>query len=428
MPRIRVARHLNLPRPILAAAGFAAAEIIVDLLVGRFFAWGRAEALLFLAFRPWLALALALVMARSGLSARLGGYALALGVAGLSESLFLLALGAANPWPEMLRGLAAGALLILVIDGVLRLGRRFLGKAGLAAGALAAALLFLIPGGLRGYEAILMARPAPPASAQPPALMLMTGLPIIWGEGGAFDPESRPARGYAMLQAEYRLRLLDLLDPERLATGRLLLLAQPRRLAPAELAALDQWLRRGGRALILTDPSLLWPSKLPLGDLRRPPPVGLLGPLLDHWGLTLHASARSGLVVLDMESGRRLAMAAPGTFTASGGRCTVEPGGLIARCRLGRGAAMLVADADLMDDRLWVAPGPNGDARHLRLADNPLIVADWLDSLAGVDRPRIGGEVAWLRDDANRPLAHFLAALPILLVLACAWLVRSRRG
>ena len=46
---------------------------------------------------------------------------------------------------------------------------------------------------------------------------------------------------------------------------------------------------------ILTDPVLVWPSELALSDIRRPPPVGLLGPLLTHWGLRLEASEMRGL-------------------------------------------------------------------------------------------------------------------------------------
>ncbi len=43
---------------------------------------------------------------------------------------------------------------------------------------------------------------------------------------------------------------------------------------PAEdLVALDNWVRGGGRVLLLADPMLEWPSKRPLGDPLRPPPM-----------------------------------------------------------------------------------------------------------------------------------------------------------
>jgi hypothetical protein len=56
----------RIPPPWLfaGAAAFAAAELAAGLLIGRFFASGRAEALLFLAFRPALLLVAALLAAR----------------------------------------------------------------------------------------------------------------------------------------------------------------------------------------------------------------------------------------------------------------------------------------------------------------------------------------------------------------------------
>lgn len=423
-------------RLAMPAAAFAAAELAAALLIGRFFAWGRAEALLFFAFRPWLCLLLALWVARRGWSFRLSTYLLALTLAALSETLFLIALGAPDPAPDMLRGFVGGSLLLLVADGVLQFGRRLGDRAGSMGGSAILLALLLIPGGLRPYEAIILGKAPASAPGDQPGLMLLTGLPIIWGEGGAFDPASRPAAGYRMLQSEYRVRPLDTLDRTTLGQGRLLLVAQPRRLAPRELAALDGWVRGGGRALILTDPTLIWPSRLPLGDARRPPPVGLLGPLLDHWGLALDRDDEPGLVVRHLRlegAGRRLVMAAPGRFVALGNACAVEAGGLIARCRLGEGEAMLVADADLLDDRLWAAPGARGDERHARIADNPLIVADWLDGLIGRDRPRIGGTVAWLPADTTggRRRALLFAAAPILLLPLLAFVAdraRSRRA
>ena len=149
------------------------------------------------------------------------------------------------------------------------------------------------PGGPASLSSPVRAARAVGAESANPDLMLMTALPLIWGEGGAFDPASRPQLSYKQLQREFRVRPLDVLDEAGLASGRLLLLAQPRVLAPVELVALDAWVRGGGRALILTDPLLLWPSALPIGDVRRPPAIGLLGPLLAHWGLALDPPAEA---------------------------------------------------------------------------------------------------------------------------------------
>ena len=216
----------------------------------------------------------------------------------------------------------------------------------------------------------------------PPDVMLMTGLPLIWGEKGAFDLSSRRPTVYYYLIHSFRFTPVDVLDAETLEGGRLLFLAQPHRLAPAELAALDGWIREGGRALILTDPMLTWPSELPPGDIRRPPPTGLLAPLLDHWRLTMDGPEEPSEVEA-FWNGRRIVMDSPGRLRSSSPDCTVAAGGWTALCRLGRGTVRVVADADLLRDSTWA---PNGLDRPV--ADNPAVVGEWLDRLAGTPRPR----------------------------------------
>jgi hypothetical protein len=212
--------------------------------------------------------------------------------------------------------------------------------------------------------------------------MLMTGLPLVWGEKGPFDPGSRPQAGYSLLTMTFRLRPVDVLDAETLDGRRLLFLAQPQRLAPAELVALDGWIRRGGRALILTDPMLTWPSELPPGDIRRPPPAGLLAPLLNHWRLALDGPEAPGEAEA-FWNGARIVMDSPGRLRSSSSDCTVAPGGWMAQCRIGRGSVRVVADADLLRDSVWA---PNGLDHPI--GDNPVVIGEWLDSLAGTPRPR----------------------------------------
>ena len=252
--------------------------------------------------------------------------------------------------------------------------------------------------------------------------MLMTALPLIWGEGGAFDPASRPQLSYKNLQREFRVRPLDVLDEAGLASGRLLLLAQPRALAPVELVALDAWVRGGGRALILTDPVLVWPSALPIGDIRRPPAIGLLGPLLAHWGLALDppAEARPQPGSIETTNGkRRIMLGAPGEFRKQGGTCRIARA-YLASCAIGRGQAILLADADLLRDETWLRPGASEGARIV--SDNPLLVADYLDALAGLSRARPG--LGPRRGDAFRVAAAILLAGLALGV----WAWRRRRG
>jgi hypothetical protein len=403
----------ELPGLLRGAAFYALAELGLALLLG-FFRLGRAEALLFLAVRPWLLIVAAAAVARRPLRSRAIFYGSALLLAASSESIFLLGLGADNPWPEAGRGLIAGAMVAIVADAAIQIGRRMLPRFGALLGALALAALLLLPGALRPYESIVLGS-GDSQAAERHDLMLMSALPLEWGEAGPLDPSSRPAAAYRMLAKEFAIRPLDVLEDASLASGRLLLLAQPRALAPAELVAVDAWVRRGGKALILTDPALTWPSELPLGDIRRPPAIGLLGPLLTHWGLDLvPPEHRAAVIKPSGPQERRLAMFAPGRFVKTGGSCAVERQGHIARCSVGKGKAILVADADMMHDRLWVGPGADGAERHARISDNPLLIADWLDELQGSERQRAAPPVQWIASDQDPLTALFLALLPLL--------------
>jgi hypothetical protein len=412
-----------------AASAFAAAELAATILFGRFFDHGRAEALLFFAFRPWLLLIAAMLAHRIDWRSRYAFYGVALLLASMSESLFLLGLGAGNPWPAAARGYAAGALAALVFDALLQLGSRTGGKLGWWAAAVLLPLPLALSGSLGLYD-VIAAGKAAPATAQKRDLMLLSALPLIWGEQGPLDPGSSPAAAYTALAREFRVRPLDVLDEKSLATGRLLLLAQPRALAPGELVALDLWVRRGGRALVLSDPQLVWPSTLALGDIRRAPAIGLLEPLLNHWGLRLVAPPRVRAVTQRLAvqgPERRLALFAPGTLISTSDNCAVGPTPQIARCDLGKGEAIIVADADMLHDQLWVGSGSGGSQRHGRTADNPLIVADWLDALAGDPRPRLEAPVQWLSEGTSRTTAWLLALLPILAATLLAASLGLRR-
>ncbi|QPQ54065.1 Gldg family protein [Allosphingosinicella flava] len=415
-------------RPVAAASLYAAVELGLGILLGDFFPAGRAEAGIFHLLRPGLLLILAPFVSFWDWRMRAVFYPSALLAAALAEGLFLSGIGAPNPWPELAWGWGAGLLFALLFDSLCLVGRDVLGRWGVIAGVVAG-VVFMLATGLTIYEGIVVDK-GPPASAardaDKPGLAVMTALPVIWGESDRLL-DAKPSRTYAVLRGEYEVKPLDTLDESALKGARLLLLAQPRRLASAELAALDAWVRGGGRALILTDPMLVWPSRLPPGDARRAPPVGLLGPLLDHWGLRLEDGERGQAV--RFIGGRKLAVAAPGRFESANSACRVGDAGLVARCGVGRGGAFVVADADLMHDALWIEPElEGGDRRDLRTADNPLVVADWIDELAGVTRQRGGGDVAWTSPQANRDRAFLLAALPILLAAVAGLALRFRRA
>ena len=408
-------------RIALGGALYALAEIGLALTLGHFLDWGRAEALIFFAFRPWCLLGLALAAHRRSWAFRWGLYGAGLLLASLAEGVLLTALGAPDPMPELARGLLGGAALLVLYEALIQGGRRLHPKAGLIAGAVLA-LPFLLPDRLGIYDALILEKPGQQLGEKP-RLMLLSALPLQWG-----SPSLEPVHTetYQQLAEEFDIAPIDTVDEGTLDAGRLLLIAQPRRLAPIELVRIDAWVRRGGRALILTDPLLVWPSDMPIGDARRAPPVGLLSPLLAHWGVTLAEAPDKG-VAMRMSGGRKWAVAAPGRLKTMGPACTVSEEGLIADCRIGAGKVRIVGDVDMLHDGLWTAPGENGAARQRRIADNPLIVADWLDALAGVKRPRLAGDVAWRAPGADGGRAVLLALIPVLLAALLAFLLRLPR-
>src|SRR3546814_3036600 len=66
-------------------------------------------------------------------------------------------------------------------------------------------------------------------------------------------------------------------------------------------------------------------------------------------------------------AGRRLRLFSAGRFETLPAACRAFAGGRIAHCRIGKGEAWLVGDADLLFAPLWQPPLPG--AAHLRRAD-----------------------------------------------------------
>ena len=160
-----------------------------------------------------------------------------------------------------------------------------------------------------------------------------------------------------MLDQHFDVRPIDVLSREMLADD-IAVIAQPRRLTPQELVALDKWVRRGGRAMIFADPELVWPSDYPLGDSRRAPPVTLLDPLLTHWGVALgDSNHRVQDVVID---GMRMVFRAAGTW--SGPKECSGTGSNVLECPIGKGRVVMIGDADVLDPRLWNARGIDNPA------------------------------------------------------------------
>jgi hypothetical protein len=214
------------------------------------------------------------------------------------------------------------ARLLIIIAGVF-----------LIAGAAALALVG------RGRDDGIGPRP----EAQRPPLMLLTTLPLIFSEG--FTLHEGGSKALTAIETRYRVIPIATTDAASLKQARLLLLAHPLAQPAEALVDLDRWVRDGGRVLLLADPRLDWPSERPLGDKLRPPPAFADTGLLAHWGLRLDAPDQAGPKQLQLGEQPILA-GSPGVLSGS---CSIGEAGFVARCRIGKGQATVVADADFLN-------------------------------------------------------------------------------
>ena len=184
------------------------------------------------------------------------------------------------------------------------------------------------------------------AAGERPQLMLLSSLPIALPETFTLDGEPSPVLG--ALERSYQVAPISTADGRSLSAARLLLMAQPQAQPAENLVELDNWLRGGGRLLLLADPALTWPSERPLGDLLRPPLAFADTGLLSHWGLRLDAPDELGPKSLEID-GAELRTSSPGRLVKTGGGCAVGPYALVARCRIGQGQVTVIADADFLN-------------------------------------------------------------------------------
>ena len=214
-------------------------------------------------------------------------------------------------------------------------------------------------------------------------LFLMTSLPLVWGDAQDIEAviagKSEPHPFYVELQKSYNILPVDsLLEGDVLKTKNpdILLLVQNRPLAPEELVALDEWVRKGGRALIMADPLLRMESGYAIGDKRRPEGVSLMTPLFNRWGLDFTFDEDdAGLV--DIKAGEfNVRSVAVGGFSLKSQQqadiavCNISGVAMLARCQIGEGRATLIADADLLDAKL------------LSQSDNAAFIGTLLDELS----------------------------------------------
>ena len=216
-----------------------------------------------------------------------------------------------------------------------------------ARGAIAALLLLLIAA---AALALTTLRPAASLGPRPladrPRLLLLTSLPLIFGE--QFTLGGGGSVALSRLKERYTVEPIALASAPSLARHRLLLMAHPRAQTAEALVDLDAWVRGGGRLLLLADPLLEWDSARPLGDPLRPPPGFADTGLLAHWGLRLLPPARRGAVAEQVD-GHRVRFASPGTVDGSGFAFAAHR--RIARGAIGKGRVTVVADADWLADK-----------------------------------------------------------------------------
>jgi hypothetical protein len=176
-------------------------------------------------------------------------------------------------------------------------------------------------------------RLGPRPESERPDLALVTSLPLIFSEEFKIEGSGSPA--LTRLEQRYKIMPIGVADQQSLKGRHLLLMAHARAQPADVLVELDQWVRGGGKLLLLADPKLDWPSERPLGDNLRPQPAFADTGLLSHWGLEL--------------TGPEAANGPSTGHLTSSGSCIVVGGGMIARCPIGKGWATVIADADFMN-------------------------------------------------------------------------------
>ena len=298
---------------------------------------------------------------------------LAVALLAVMQGLLGIVLAGSAGWRQLLLTLVAGGMAAWVADVLVRWRSRSKILSWLAGS-------LLVIGWFGAGHALLAALYRPVAAApDAPAVTILTGLPLRWSasptiaamiaEGTNDDP------ALARLAAAGPVSLVDSLIDHVPPPGGTLLIAHPRALAPQELVAIDAFVRGGGHAVVLADALSGWPARHPLGDPRNAPITSLLTPLLGHWGVTLGTAPAGEREALPADvAGSRLRLFSAGRFDRLPQQCHAYADRRVAHCRIVRGAAWLIGDADLLFAPLWRPIVPA--APHLRQADT----MEWLSA------------------------------------------------
>src|SRR3546814_11602454 len=100
--------------------------------------------------------------------------------------------------------------------------------------------------------------------------------------------------------------------------------------------------------------------------IRRPPrstrtatlfPYTTLFRSLSHWGLELLPGEPGFRIMRPSSSAMvRVGVHSPGKLRSRTSDCTISMNGLMADCAIGKGRALVLADADLLRDASWFGP------------------------------------------------------------------------
>lgn len=220
------------------------------------------------------------------------------------------------------------------------------------------ARLILALGAIAALAAVLVCRGAWSRAPDAP-VGLFTTLPVLWNESEDIGDMLRSdAPGHwarAVIEARGQIVPLDQLAGA--GAGSLdgldrVVIAQPRPLSPQENVALDEWVKRGGKLLLLADPMLTADSAYSVGDRRRPQDVVLLSPILARWGIELRFDETQALGEARPDvMGVAVPVNLAGQFTLIGanGACRIWGEGVAVSCAIGKGRVLAIADAAVLD-------------------------------------------------------------------------------
>ena len=219
-------------------------------------------------------------------------------------------------------------------------------------------------------------------SARAEPLGLMTSLPLFWPitsdmseiiDGTAERPWQSAAfsHGHDVVPLDSLSPVpalsADLPDRDPIAGLERLAVIQPRGLSPADNVALDNWVRGGGRLLLVLDPQLTGHYEVPLGDPRLPSYAALIPPVVERWGLEVvfddQQAEQRAVSMPFADEPFKLALAGEVRVRTAGAECELAGEGTLAQCKIGEGRVTLLADAAVFEDGAHMHG--NGEGEHL---------------------------------------------------------------